>query len=548
MFSVVLVTMVSIYFASLIIVQSYVDKNQVKLQQAFVANIVKDVEVFERLLASVEERWDEELSATLEVLAERIHNLQQTRPESASSSEGISQYQVLIEEFKDEFSLSDIYLINAELFITAATLPAEVGLDMSSFSPEYTHLLKGLINRGVPESHRITHATNTGILKKYGYYSRPGSNLIVNADINVRERLTLDNNSQLSSFLFGEYVATLIDKYAFIKDLDLVLVSQQDAWSLFIEGRNVDPSLSQLFFNENALDDRQSTQHIVPISLSAYQQLGFKTFLTIEFNDTNASQMQSELVSTLLIISIAIIILTFVGLQISIRKFIIARFSHLLIQIKTKKVGDGSEICVDGKDEISELSTAIDTLMTQFELQLQENKALLDISRTDSLTEVANRRHFDEQMKIELEKSQSVKSDLTIIMLDIDSFKAFNDAYGHEAGDTCLKRVAQSLRDQLSSANNFVARYGGEEFICLLPHTNEKDAKAMANAICDNIRQLEIAHKDSDTSGYLTVSLGCLTVNGRHTLDARQLISKADTLLYEAKNSGRNKVCFEHIP
>ncbi|MFT7504923.1 MAG: diguanylate cyclase (GGDEF)-like protein [Gammaproteobacteria bacterium] len=536
---IVVFTIVCIYFSSAFVIDIYLKSNKDQYQRGLISSISNDINTFEIILETVERSWDEELQAALPILAARIAKI----PKRDSQ-----QLQAAIDTFKDEFNLSDVYLISSDLTVVAATLQDEVGLDMTSFSQEYTSMLRALLNQGEVLTHRVSHATRTGILKKYGYLSLPGSNLIVNADINVKQRLESESNTQLSRFLFGDYVKNLEVKYNIIKSIDLVLVSQQDAFSLFFEDRKIDTKTANQFYFGEPSEQTDDSIFLIPIVLESYEALGLKTILKIEFDQSPIEKVQNDLIIQLTTIAVVVILLAYLLLQFFIRKFVLERFIDLLAQINNKQGGDENQIIVRGKDEIAQVAKAVNTLMLSFEQQLSQNKVLLAISNTDSLTELSNRRHFDEKMEVEWSQATRNQSTFSIVMIDIDRFKLFNDAYGHEEGDKCLKLVAQCIKQQLKRPRDFVARYGGEEFMCLLPDTDEAGAIIAANNICDGIRKLHITHGASNVPEYITASLGCLTVNGLHSFNIKQLLSQVDILLYEAKNTGRNKICFNYIP
>ncbi|ANI28944.1 response regulator [Yersinia entomophaga] len=160
----------------------------------------------------------------------------------------------------------------------------------------------------------------------------------------------------------------------------------------------------------------------------------------------------------------------------------------------------------------------------------------------DGLTEVHNRRYFDKQLEVEWKLSNRNQTPLGMIMIDVDFFKKYNDLYGHQAGDDCLRRVAKVIRDTLRRPADLVARYGGEEFICLLPDTELVGAMDVAETIRLHILEQKIPHSGSTVYPFVSVSLG-VCCKETHSVDSpSSLLLKADKQLYLAKNSGRNKV------
>ncbi|MCK5680370.1 diguanylate cyclase [bacterium] len=161
----------------------------------------------------------------------------------------------------------------------------------------------------------------------------------------------------------------------------------------------------------------------------------------------------------------------------------------------------------------------------------------------DALTGVPNRRSFSESILKEYRLSLRHKQPLSIVMCDVDNFKKFNDTYGHQEGDLCLKRVAQTLQKSLARPGDFCARYGGEEFVVILPRTSPAGASHVAERIRSNIEKMEIPHELSLPAQVVTLSLGVTTFENTASLFSHEkLIKQADLALYKAKEQGRNQV------
>jgi diguanylate cyclase (GGDEF)-like protein len=156
---------------------------------------------------------------------------------------------------------------------------------------------------------------------------------------------------------------------------------------------------------------------------------------------------------------------------------------------------------------------------------------------------VANRRCFDERLETEWRRAARNGSAMALLMLDVDHFKRFNDRYGHQAGDDCLRRVASAIKDGLLRPGDLVARYGGEEFACILPGTDFEGALAVGAGIEHIVRGLQIEHADSDASRTVTVSIGVSTSLPDRDGDPARLLALADAQLYRAKHSGRARAC-----
>ncbi|GAB4401133.1 MAG: diguanylate cyclase [Rhodoferax sp.] len=160
----------------------------------------------------------------------------------------------------------------------------------------------------------------------------------------------------------------------------------------------------------------------------------------------------------------------------------------------------------------------------------------------DGLTGVYNRRYFDLQIQREVARAARAMSPLTLILLDVDHFKRYNDHYGHQAGDDCLRQIAHCVKTGLRRPADLVARYGGEEFACILPDTPLPDALDLAQDLLASVRALGLAHADSDVDRVVTISLGLACQHGNNT-DAARLLALADVQLYAAKRSGRGRAC-----
>jgi len=178
-------------------------------------------------------------------------------------------------------------------------------------------------------------------------------------------------------------------------------------------------------------------------------------------------------------------------------------------------------------------------------LQLKRKTDLLEsLTSIDGLTDIPNRRKFDEVFKNEWCRAKRSSTYLSLIMIDIDFFKHFNDHYGHPAGDTCLRLIAQTLSDAVKRPADLVARYGGEEFVVILPETNIADAVEIANSMRVTIEHLGISHAKSQIADNVTLSMGVASFIPQTNTSPVLLISAADKRLYEAKEAGRNRVEF----
>jgi diguanylate cyclase (GGDEF)-like protein len=160
----------------------------------------------------------------------------------------------------------------------------------------------------------------------------------------------------------------------------------------------------------------------------------------------------------------------------------------------------------------------------------------------DGLTGIANRRRFDLHLNDEFRRAKRNASSTSLIMIDVDYFKAYNDHYGHQQGDDCLERIATALNSMLQRSRDLVARYGGEEFTVILPDTDREGALQMAHALRTKVQAMAIPHAGSAIAPCVTISLGLSTLVPESTTKMASLIHAADRALYQAKRSGRNCV------
>jgi diguanylate cyclase (GGDEF)-like protein/PAS domain S-box-containing protein len=177
------------------------------------------------------------------------------------------------------------------------------------------------------------------------------------------------------------------------------------------------------------------------------------------------------------------------------------------------------------------------------EQQLQDAYRTVEaLALTDGLTGLANRRHFDQYLATEWRRGMRAHQPLSLLMLDVDLFKAYNDSYGHQRGDSCLKQIAESCMDVVSRPGDLVARFGGEEFVVIMPSTESEGAMQVAEDICEALRSRRLPHSGSPL-GIVTISIGCATLIPTFGKHAPDLIETADHALYAAKHNGRNQVC-----
>ncbi len=315
--------------------------------------------------------------------------------------------------------------------------------------------------------------------------------------------------------------------------------------------RQLTEQFKTLLFNENGMESlkikslrlegralgRERFVHNLIVDYVA--QLGFFTNQT-EQNITSqvASSVikmkeQTQLIKLILIGGIVFLI----AIVILFQQRIIKRIGVFNQMLLSRSQGFDYQNELDGNDEITDLVETFNEFTQTIEIQKQK---LEKLSMSDGLTGIANRRALDIRLKHDIELSVRQKTTVTILLMDIDCFKLYNDNYGHLAGDQCLKDVANVICNLLQRDSDFVGRYGGEEFVCVLPDTDTQGAIEVAINIIEKMRRDAIPHTYSEVKDYVTMSIGIATSQPNEVLTPEAIIKRADTALYVAKGSGKN--------
>lgn len=193
------------------------------------------------------------------------------------------------------------------------------------------------------------------------------------------------------------------------------------------------------------------------------------------------------------------------------------------------------------KTEMNRRKAREEDLLVLNERLAEMNRELERLTVTDSLTGLSNRRFFNEFLSREWLRGQRSQHPFSVIMIDIDHFKKYNDCYGHLEGDICLQKIAWALQDTLCRAGDVLARYGGEEFVAILPHTDMHGAMELATAFHARIHELAIPHGESPVASIVTISVGIASVIPTQEISPSQVVAMADEALYLAKQAGRNQ-------
>ncbi|WP_133468722.1 diguanylate cyclase [Paraglaciecola marina] len=318
----------------------------------------------------------------------------------------------------------------------------------------------------------------------------------------IEQQLT----SKLKSLLFGESGLEVL------KIQSLRLAGRTIGKANFVQSL-IQDYVTQLGFVTNETEQRVSQQ----VSSSAVE-----------------TQEQTQLIGLILIGGVVFLfIISFVFQQRVLKR--ISIFNQIVL---TKAQGNDHHTQLYGNDEITDLAKTFKEFTQTIELQKEK---LEHLSMSDGLTGIANRRALDIRLKHDIELAMREKYSVSVLLMDIDNFKLFNDNYGHSAGDKCLKDISRIISEALQRESDFVARYGGEEFICVLPRTSIEGAQELAIHIINKLKAEALPHHYSDVSKHVTLSIGIKTTSANESTTSELLIKQADEALYAAKKAGKNR-------
>jgi diguanylate cyclase (GGDEF)-like protein len=255
--------------------------------------------------------------------------------------------------------------------------------------------------------------------------------------------------------------------------------------------------------------------------------------------DSQRSQQKTKEQIELMIVYFILIFFILLLIIYYINHIIIKRLMKLNHNVQQKINGENIILKDHRNDEISRIAYSINYFSQKV---YEQNKQLEELSLNDSLTNIANRRAFDIKLRNEINLIKRNDYIMSILLIDVDYFKLYNDTYGHQKGDECLQKISKTLKKVIKRELDLVARYGGEEFVCILSNCNSKNAQKTATKILTKIQALKIPHNTSKCSNYISISIGVMTLSKNSELNPKSIIENTDTALYKAKQNGRNQV------
>jgi diguanylate cyclase (GGDEF)-like protein len=287
-------------------------------------------------------------------------------------------------------------------------------------------------------------------------------------------------------------------------------------------------------------EPKKSIATLLPIEYVLKTDLGEPAYLLISYEDiAKLSEGVKETVFNTISMFIGLVLIVLFMAIWLFQLFLFKPVNMMLDQIRHITDGDISrDLQVSGLAEIAVLAEEFNKMAK--EIRSREDE-LTRLSVIDGLTKIANRRRFDQALKNEYLLACRSGKPLSMLMIDIDYFKLFNDTYGHPAGDDCIKKVAAAIQGSVFRPTDLVARYGGEEFAVILPDTTEGGERVIAEKIMSEIARLNIPHSSSAVNNLITVSIGGYTSIPSLSDDPVFIVAEADKSLYQAKEAGRNQ-------
>jgi len=300
----------------------------------------------------------------------------------------------------------------------------------------------------------------------------------------------------------------------------------------------------QVLYEKGITDETLSSMH--PIEYELRSSLYEPIVKIVAY--TEAESLKQELIQTQAYTTLIFLALTMISLLFAMwifKHYLFDPLSKMITQIKLITEGSlQSRVAPFGLKEFSLLANNFN-IMTK---RLHERTEILDhLSKNDALTGIPNRRYFEDTFEREFYRSKRNNTPLGLLILDIDFFKKYNDHYGHQQGDHCLQKVAQSISNLLVRPGDFIARYGGEEFVIILPDTDQDGVHHIAEQVRSSIWELKVEHASSQVCDYVTVSIGGAVLSGNNFENPEALLKQADDMLYQAKEESRNKVIIAKV-
>ncbi len=337
--------------------------------------------------------------------------------------------------------------------------------------------------------------------------------------------LTQDFGAQSGVFIYCDYMERMEAQQHFVKNNKMLVGFSGSLFAnnAFLDKFSCDNPGVDFMFND------QLYKNFPPLTIANYKGLVIGEICTV-MNITRARDAFVSSIKQLAVVCCGVFIVTIVVLYWGIG-FFLRQVKELQQKLELKVIS-----------RTKALQEANQQLALEIEERKRSQTALQDLSEKDMLTGIANRRKFNDYYAREWSAALREKRVLSLLMIDIDYFKPYNDKYGHLAGDDALVHVAKTIKGNILRPRDLVARYGGEEFVCLLPETTMAAAIKLAEKLRQKVEDLQYIHEFSPTAGVITISIGIATIIPENSQAKEDLIDQADKALYGAKKDGRNQI------
>ena len=468
------------------------------------------------------------------------------------------------------YGLDDIRILapdhlDKELVVVSAA-------DMATPRDDAPNPLEGLLGSGRVLFDLMGISPQSGRLEAAAYHSPPGARFVVRGAIDVHDFGRLERSPAYRDYLFGEFFADTSRSHSFLSGIDIFVVNEKGSFSFIKDGRSLSARTLLAIEREPMVrtfdGDRLSVLSRLEAADSGLKGARFAVVET-DFNFATMTELWkriSVLVAVVLLIAGAAAFLAFYGFF---RRFLVRRMDAVLGALRAISAGDYRHAMVlPGTDEFAAISRAVDAMRERIrdrereladardtlegrvaertrdlEKEIETRKAyeqqLREMATRDPLTNIWNRRAFDERAHIEMTRAERYQRPLALMMVDIDHFKRVNDTHGHTVGDEVLQAVSAVLNGH-GRAHDLVARVGGEEFAILMPETGIDSARVVAERIRAAVEQQHILTKGGDVRVTISAGVGAWSPD---TATLSAFMAAADAALYQAKETGRNRVC-----
>lgn len=389
----------------------------------------------------------------------------------------------------------------------------------------HLHELEQVLNKGEIESKKMQ--LNSELMELARSRTRLTSEIIATKDPFKQDELNQEMEvyanrfsylrQQLLNLPLSKLESSILNEHR--KIITIILPAQREAVAIAI----------QQSYSERRKAERMLYDIVLPGQkklISSFQKLiEYEQNIISKISQENLALLRKTQQRNILIIAI---ILTFI---ISLSIVIIKRIYHIQKSLHTTNT------------QLANTNIELEKRVAERTSELSElNQKLKDASEHDELTNIYNRRKFNDYIENEYVRTNRLDSEFSLIMIDIDFFKQFNDLYGHQKGDDCLVAVAAAMSASLPRSTDFIARYGGEEFVVILPSTGIEGARIVAEHLKKAVLDLKIPHDDSAVNDYVSISLGLTVYRAKDNMNTADIIKNADQCLYAAKAKGRNQV------